>query len=77
MITVSEVPNIAKRIYIIHGEKTLTSMLIGLKPVPGTWETWNMSGLEASSGGDIETGAAAKKMMEAAALNKKGGQSQL
>ncbi|PVD19905.1 hypothetical protein C0Q70_20399 [Pomacea canaliculata] len=43
----------------------------GLKPVPGTWETWNMSGLEASSGGDIETGAAAKKMMEAAALNKK------
>lgn len=48
-------------------------VMTGLKPVPGTWKTWNIGELESDgSGRDGDTSAAAKKMMEAAALNRKG-----
>ena len=45
----------------------------GLKPVPGTWKQWDVTKLQADgTGGANEANAATKKMMEAAALNKKG-----
>ncbi|KAK7116806.1 protein FAM227B-like isoform X1 [Littorina saxatilis] len=44
----------------------------GLKPVPGTWRHWDTASLEADgTGAANEANAATKKMMEAAALNKK------
>ncbi|KAK7496928.1 hypothetical protein BaRGS_00011908 [Batillaria attramentaria] len=44
----------------------------GLKPIPGTWKAWDIQSLEAEDHvAHAETSAAAKKMMEATALNKK------
>ena len=40
--------------------------------MPGTWKQWDVTKLQADGdGGASEANAATKKMMEAAALNKK------
>ncbi|KAL8604445.1 hypothetical protein ACOMHN_042274 [Nucella lapillus] len=46
-------------------------LVTGLKPVPGTWKQWDVAKLRADNDGAAEANAATKKMMEAAALNKK------
>ncbi|XP_046358597.2 protein FAM227B-like [Haliotis rufescens] len=50
-------------VYLIH------EWVTGLKPVPGTWKRWDDKRLQPKVAGD-EASAAAKQMMQAAALNK-------
>ena len=56
----------------LHDESSAFPFAAGLKPVPGTWKHWDVMKLQSDGDGAAnEVNAATKKMMEAAALNKK------
>ena len=50
----------------------MLGLFLGLKPIPGTWKTWNIQKMEAKAprGLDRESNQATTQLMQAAALNK-------